>query len=83
MHLHHNDFVEVVVVANNRAGLTTSTKTNGYSVDTTGPELKYLRDNNDGRHYQTNKTTVTAFWRFDDPESSIEEYRVFIMEEFQ
>jgi hypothetical protein len=83
LHLQHMDRVVIDVHGVNKAELMTSAQTNGYDIDTTGPQLAYLRDNDDGRKYQKNKTTVSASWRYDDPESGIREYHVVVMEQFQ
>lgn len=82
LHLQNGNFITVDIMVINNAELSTTASTNGYAIDTTGPEMKLLKDNMDDRMYQNDTSTVTAFWSFVDPESAVKEYRVTVLEEY-
>ena len=47
LHLHHRDYVNILVMAENGARLTTHISSSGYLVDLTQPIIRHLNDGND------------------------------------
>ncbi|XP_063447918.1 uncharacterized protein LOC134727466 [Mytilus trossulus] len=74
----HGDHIYVKLTAKNGADISTVIRSDGFIIDQTPPIVKYLYDTEDGKHYQSNGTSLNLKWEFDDPESGMKEYRYYI-----
>ncbi|XP_070205100.1 uncharacterized protein [Littorina saxatilis] len=79
--LRHNDFVVVELHAHNRAGGTTSVRSNGIRVDHTLPVMLEIKPAN-GTTTQQRRDVLDFVWKFKDPESGIDEFRVTVMKQY-
>ncbi|XP_019616821.1 PREDICTED: uncharacterized protein LOC109464310 [Branchiostoma belcheri] len=87
LHLNHGDKVYTAITAKNGARSTTEVRSDGVIVDLTAPELQYLvdtqahgNDTSKDSDYQTNANSISSSWKFDDPESGIDHYKMAIIQ---
>ncbi|KAK3083736.1 hypothetical protein FSP39_002337 [Pinctada imbricata] len=62
----HNDKVDFEITAYNGAGLTVKNQSDGFRVDHTPPELAFLRDSETGERFQSDPSSLTLNWKYDD-----------------
>ncbi|XP_078575736.1 uncharacterized protein LOC144861641 [Branchiostoma floridae x Branchiostoma japonicum] len=82
-HLHDGDFVYVVVNVSNGAGSVVVTESDGYTVDTTAPEMRFIGDGNQAGtdlKYSPSITNLSVNWEFEDPESGLDHYKLAVFQ---
>ncbi|XP_078664148.1 uncharacterized protein LOC144907219 [Branchiostoma floridae x Branchiostoma belcheri] len=87
LQLNHGDKVYTAITAKNGATSTTEVRSDGVIVDLTAPELQYLvdtqahgNDTSKDSDYQTNANSISSSWKFEDPESGIDHYKMAIIQ---
>ncbi|XP_019642103.1 PREDICTED: uncharacterized protein LOC109483513 [Branchiostoma belcheri] len=84
-HLHDGDFVYVVVNVSNGAGGVVVTESDGFTMDTTPPVMRFIGDGNQQRtdlQYSASITHLSANWEFEDPESAIDHYKLAVFQHY-
>ncbi|XP_078658230.1 uncharacterized protein LOC144903713 [Branchiostoma floridae x Branchiostoma belcheri] len=84
-HLHDGDFVYVVVNVSNGAGGVVVTESDGFTMDTTPPLMRFIGDGNQQRtdlQYSASITHLSANWEFEDPESGIDHYKLAVFQHY-
>ena len=76
----HEDKIMFEVETFNRAGLSISQKTDGYTIDHTPPNLVFIQDNVQRKQYQIDDGLLNLQWEFHDSESGIKEYRYSVFQ---
>ncbi|KAI8519526.1 hypothetical protein Bbelb_027830 [Branchiostoma belcheri] len=82
-HLHDGDFVYVVVNASNGAESVVVTKSDGYTMDTTAPLMRFIGDGSQtgtDLQYSASMTDLSVNWEFEDPESGIDHYKLAVFQ---
>ncbi|KAI8485273.1 hypothetical protein Bbelb_370200 [Branchiostoma belcheri] len=82
-HLHDGDFVYVVVNASNGAGSVVVTESDGYTMDTTAPLMRFIGDGSQtgtDLRYSASITDLSVNWEFEDPESGIDHYKLAVFQ---
>ncbi|XP_019624877.1 PREDICTED: uncharacterized protein LOC109470382 isoform X2 [Branchiostoma belcheri] len=82
-HLHDGDFVYVVVNASNGAGSVVVTESDGYTMDTTAPLMRFIGDGSQtgtDLRYSASITDLSVNWDFEDPESGIDHYKLAVFQ---
>lgn len=73
--------MQVTVDSENGATLHNESKSTGYVIDLTPPDVVYLKDHPENLRYQTSDSQMYAHWQFEDEESDVLEYRMRIIGE--
>ncbi|XP_078658229.1 uncharacterized protein LOC144903712 [Branchiostoma floridae x Branchiostoma belcheri] len=82
-HLHDGDFVYVVVNVSNGAGGVVVTESDGFTMDTTPPLMRFIGDGNQqwtDLQYSPSITHLSVNWEFEDPESGIDHYKLTVFQ---
>ncbi|XP_066298079.1 uncharacterized protein [Branchiostoma lanceolatum] len=82
-HLHDGDFVYVVVNASNGAGSVVVTESDGFTLDTSAPEMRFIGDGSQpgtDLQYSPSTTDLSVNWEFDDVESGIDHYKLAVFQ---
>ena len=76
------DYVYVAVTAINGAGLNATVQSDGFLVDTTAPEVVYVRDGTEDEdlEFQANDSRIDVAWKFVDSESRVSYYEVAVLQ---
>ncbi|XP_078573994.1 uncharacterized protein LOC144860567 isoform X3 [Branchiostoma floridae x Branchiostoma japonicum] len=82
-HLHNGDFVYVVVNVSNGAGSVVLTESDGYTLDTTAPEMGFIGDGSQAGtdlQYSPSVTNLSVNWEFEDAESGLDHYKLAVFQ---
>ncbi|XP_066299087.1 uncharacterized protein [Branchiostoma lanceolatum] len=82
-HLHDGDFVDVVVNASNGAGSVVVTESDGFTLDTSAPEMRFIGDGSQpgtDLQYSPSTTDLSVNWEFEDVESGIDHYKLAVFQ---